>query len=340
MLRINEDIKSGQFKRAYLLYGEEDYLRYQFRDRLVKALVNEGDTMNFTRFSGKDISVPQVIDLAETLPFFAERRVILMEDTGFFKGSGEELAKYLEAPAESTVFIFCESEVDGRTKLFKTVSKNGIAAEMKHPSDADMSRWLNGKAAAQGISFASGALCDYFIKRMGPDMMALENELTKLASYLGERDVIQKADIDAVCTPQIQDTIFEMVRCMSQGRKKEAMEHYYSLVLLHKPAMQTLAMLNRQVGDLLQVKDLMIRRRSKKEVAEATGMAPYRAQKTMELAGDFDLPALKDMLNEGISVETDIKSGNLQDTVGVEMLLIRLSDIATESLRKKFRRRN
>ena len=48
MKTIREDIKGGNFKKVYLLYGEEAYLRNQYRDLLIRALVPEGDTMNFT----------------------------------------------------------------------------------------------------------------------------------------------------------------------------------------------------------------------------------------------------------------------------------------------------
>ena len=78
MQRINEDIKTGQLKQVYLLYGEEAYLRKQYKDRLKKALCADGDTMNFHYCEGKDVNVPQIIDLAETLPFLAERRVLLI----------------------------------------------------------------------------------------------------------------------------------------------------------------------------------------------------------------------------------------------------------------------
>ena len=55
-----------------------------------------------------------VIDLAETLPFFAERRVILIENSGFFKSACDELAEYLTQPATTTFFLFVEEEVDKR----------------------------------------------------------------------------------------------------------------------------------------------------------------------------------------------------------------------------------
>ena len=108
MQKINEDIKTGQLKQAYLLYGEEAYLRKQYKDKLKAALCADGDTMNFHYYDGKEVSVPQIIDLAETLPFLAERRVIIIENSGLFKHGGEELAEYLKAPCETAFFVFSQ----------------------------------------------------------------------------------------------------------------------------------------------------------------------------------------------------------------------------------------
>ena len=69
--QLLEDIKNGSFARVYLLYGEETYLRLQYRDKLKKALIPDGDTMNYHYFEGKGVETAQLIDLAETLPFFA-----------------------------------------------------------------------------------------------------------------------------------------------------------------------------------------------------------------------------------------------------------------------------
>ena len=61
MKNIQEDIKNREFKNAYLLYGEEVYLKQQYKNNLVKAMNPEGDTMNFTRYSGKGIDVGELI---------------------------------------------------------------------------------------------------------------------------------------------------------------------------------------------------------------------------------------------------------------------------------------
>ena len=92
MKSLNEDIKSGKFKNVYLLYGEEAYLKKQYKDRMKKAIIPDGDTMNYAYYEGKGINPAELVDLAETMPFFADLRLIVVENSGFFKNSATELA--------------------------------------------------------------------------------------------------------------------------------------------------------------------------------------------------------------------------------------------------------
>ena len=68
---LSQHIKSGQFKSVYLIYGEEDYLRKQYKDRMREALIGD-DTMNYNYYEGKGISVKELIDVGETLPFLTK----------------------------------------------------------------------------------------------------------------------------------------------------------------------------------------------------------------------------------------------------------------------------
>ena len=135
MKTIDNDIKTGQFKQIYLLYGEEQYLIRQYRDKLKHALAADDDTMNFSAFSGSDINQKEIIDLAETLPFFADRRLILIEDSGLFKKSAEELADYMSSIPETTYFVFAEKEIDKKTKMYKQVKKNGSIVEFPRQNE-------------------------------------------------------------------------------------------------------------------------------------------------------------------------------------------------------------
>ena len=84
MKSVVEDIKKGSFKPVYLFYGEEAYLKQQYKNRLKNAVLPEGDTINLSIYSGKGIDVKEMIAQADTMPFFAEHRLLLIEDSGFF----------------------------------------------------------------------------------------------------------------------------------------------------------------------------------------------------------------------------------------------------------------
>ena len=188
MRRINEDIKNGNFRQMYLLYGEEAYLRKQYRDRLKKAMISDDDTMNYSYLEGKDISIGAVIDLAETLPFFADRRVVVVENSGLFKHGGEQLAQYLASLAETAYFVFVETEIDKRSKLFKTVSSQGTAVEFPIQSEATLKKWILGMIKREGKQITEPAL-HYFMEKTGTDMENIRKELEKLMCYCMEREI-------------------------------------------------------------------------------------------------------------------------------------------------------
>ena len=54
MKSLNEDLKTGKFKQIYLLYGAEAYLKKQYKERFIKAMLPEGDTMNYAYYEGKN----------------------------------------------------------------------------------------------------------------------------------------------------------------------------------------------------------------------------------------------------------------------------------------------
>ena len=199
MKQIAEDIKQNNFKQVYLLHGEERYLRRQYKDKLMHALSNDGDTMNTHVFEGKDIPIGEVIDLAETLPFLAEHRVILISDSGLFSSGGEKMAEYLSSPNESTIFIFNESSIDKRSKLFKAVQSKGYVAEFGVQDENTLKRWIAGVLAREGKKITENTV-QLLISKTGTDMDNIHMELEKLICYSMGREVITNEDVEAICT--------------------------------------------------------------------------------------------------------------------------------------------
>ncbi|MCI8327736.1 MAG: DNA polymerase III subunit delta, partial [Lachnospiraceae bacterium] len=169
MKMIEKDIETGKFQNVYLLYGEESYLKRQYKEKLLHALIEKGDTMNFSSYSGKEINPNELIDLAQTMPFFAERRVILVEDSLFFKNTCEELVSYLQELPEQTCFLFVESVVDKRSKMYKQVKKVGRITCFDRQKDDVLMRWVGSRLKKEGKTMTKVAY-QQFITKTGDDM--------------------------------------------------------------------------------------------------------------------------------------------------------------------------
>ena len=189
MKSLNEDLKTGQFKQIYLLYGQEAYLKKQYKERFIKAMIPEGDTMNFASYEGKNTDVKEVIDLAETLPFFAERRLIVFEDTGFFKNAGAELAEYIPDMPETTYFIFIENEVDKRSRLYKAVKAKGHIVELTVQDENTLRKWVAGLVKKEKKQMSQQDIA-YFLNKVGTDMENITKELEKLFCYALDRETL------------------------------------------------------------------------------------------------------------------------------------------------------
>ena len=323
MKRITDDIKSGNFKNLYFLYGEEDYLRKQYRDMLKKAIVGDDD-MNYSYYEGKDINVNALIDQAETLPFFAERRLIVIDNSGFFKAGGEELADYLKEAPATTYFVICDSEVDKRSKLFKTCTSVGVAVEMKSPDEMTLTRWVNKMLSESGKKMTERDI-EYFLELTGEDMTNIRNEVEKLICYVGDKDIITAADADEIVTKQINNHIFEMVEAIGNRNQKKAMDLYYELLTLREPPFRILSLVARQFNLLLQTKELLLNNVGNSQIAEKIKVPPFAVKKYVYEARQFDMASLKKALEACVKADEDIKSGRMTDKMSVELLIVEFS---------------
>lgn len=321
MKSLNEDLKNGQLKQIYLLYGEEAYLRKQYRDRLKNALVAEGDTMNYAYYEGKGVNPKEIIDLAETMPFFAERRVIILENTGFLKNPSPELADYMKYLPETTSMIFVEEEVDKRGKLFKALKDKGRIVELSRQEDHTLIRWILGMAKKEKLGMSESA-ARYFLVKVGNDMENIQKELEKLFCYCMHHTEIRTADIDEICTTQITNHIFDMVDAVANREQKKALDYYYDLLALKEPPMRILYLLVRQFRILMEVKELDRLGIPPKELAAKAGIMPFLVNKYRSQAKAFKTKELRAIIEDGVQAEENVKTGKMGDVLSVELFLV------------------
>lgn len=320
---ISEDIKKGEFKSVYLLYGEEEYLKKQYRDRLRNAIAGD-DTMNYSYFDSDNASVKEIIDVCETMPFFAEKRLVVMENTGFLKSSNDELADYIKHIPDYLVIVMVEKEVDKRNKVYKAVDSVGYICEMKPQTTATLEKWIAGLLAKDNLRISREA-CDLILDKTGAGMDYIKQEIEKLVSYCQGREAVTVEDVENVCSAQTTSHIFDMISAIANKKQQQALDLYYDLLELKEPPMRILYLIVRQFNGILQVKDLMSRGVSGKDIASRICVAPFVAGKYQAQAKYFEMSTLLDALNECAKTEEAVKQGRLNDRLGVELIIIKYS---------------
>lgn len=324
MQQLLDDIKSGSLKQIYLLYGEEAYLRLQYRDKLKAALVSPEDTMNYHYFEGKDTNPLELIDLAETMPFFAERRVIFVENSGFFKKAQDQLAGYLNSLPPTAYLVFVEKEVDKRGRMFKAVKDAGRAVEFAAQNEATLKKWIFVLAKKEGKKITEQTL-NYFLQKTGTDMENISREMEKVFCYTLDRELITEEDLDAVCIRQVHNQIFDMVEAIAMRRQKQALKLYYDLLSLKEPPMRILFLIGRQFNLLMQVKELKEKGCEDKKIGEKTGLHGFIVRKYALQASRFSMEELKNALTACVEADEAVKTGRMSDVMSVELLIIRYS---------------
>ena len=325
MKSLNEDLKTGQFKQIYLLYGQEDYLKKQYKERFIKAMVPEGDTMNYSCYEGKKTDVKEIIDLAETLPFFSERRLIVFEDTGFFKTGGNDLADYISGGIpQTTYFIFVENEVDKRSRMYKAVKAKGHIVELGAQDENTLRKWVSGLVRKEKKEVSQPDIA-YFLNKVGTDMENITKELEKLFCYCLDREVVTRKDVDAVCVTQITNHIFDMVNAVAAKDQRKALDLYYDLLALKESPMRILALMSKEYRDLFHVKELSRQGYGRKDIASKAGLHPFVAGKYMDLAKKFQPGELRKVMEESADLEQRVKTGFMSDSLAVELFIVKQS---------------
>ncbi|MCD8154664.1 MAG: DNA polymerase III subunit delta [Clostridiales bacterium] len=324
MKNIQQDIKTGEFKQAYLLYGEETYLKQQYKNRLLKALQPEENPINFSFFEGKGIQLRELVDLCETMPFLAEHRVVLLENTGFFKNKCEELAGYMKILPDYLCLVFVETEVDKRSRMYKAVKAVGRVAEFVRQDEKTLARWAAGILGRENRRITQRDM-ELLLTMTGTDMGNLRMELEKLIAYTEGKNTVTAQDIQTICTTQTTSRIFEMVRAVTERKQKKALDLYYDLLAQKEPPMRILFLLARQYRQLLLTKKYLGAGASQAEAAKELGVQTFVMRGLAACAREYTEEELTETVRDCVNAEEAVKTGQMGDTLSVELLIVKFS---------------
>ena len=318
MLTIDAQLKNGDLSRFQLLYGEEAYLVRNYKNKLKQALSVPGDDMNASDFEGDKFSVEEMQSFGNTLPFFQDKRLILIENSQAFK-KATDLVEVLEQFPETTFVVFVEKQIDKRNRLYKWIQKNGCITECTLPSEVELVPWIARYLSQYGKKISKHT-AELIVSRVGFQMDLLSCELDKLIGYTGEREAVTEEDVEMICSGQTVGKLFDMMDAVIAGQQEKVFTLYADLLELKEPPLRILHMLGRHINILLQVKELGPRM-SDRDLAAKAGIPFFTVKKYRGQERHFTRERLMELMELRADLEERFKTGRMQENLIAEFFL-------------------
>lgn len=332
-----KQIAKGQFAPVYVCYGSESYLIQEFVQRLTEHLIEpEQRAFAVGRYDLAETPIDEVIEEAETLPFLAERKLVVASGAAFLTGAKESgkvehnmdrLTAYLKAPAEFTVLVLTVSadKLDERKKIVKALKDADRLVPCGMLGEAELTQWLQQQTDKAGFSFAPGA-AEQLIQYAGTSLQTLVKEVEKCSLYIGSGGVITTDDLGQLVTKTVeQDIFFQMVEHIVQMKMEDAFTMLAELLRRKEEPIKIVMLIARQFRIILQVKDMTQQGYSQQQIAGQIGVHPYAVKIAAGQAGRFDTGRLMSILQQLADLDYRMKSGKIDKVLGLELFLLRLA---------------
>lgn len=329
MQELKKQIKNNEIQGIYLFYGEESFILNTYLNIIIEKLMNDSDaTMNLDIFESKAINLDKVIESIETLPFLADKRVVVIKELNAFQLKNTDkidiFIDSLDKIPSTTVLIIVESKVDKRSKLYKKVAKLGNCIEFKKLSEDELIKYIAEQLSKEKIKIQK-SVAKYFVHTVGSDLTTVHNELEKLIAFNKGKEFIEKHTIDKVCIKSIENRIFELVDCMGSNKRQVALRLYNDLILLKEPPARILFMITRQFRLILQTKTLSEQKMEHRNIASKLDIPIFVIDKYIKQANKFSNMQIKTALKDCLDIEIQARNGKIDLVLGIELLIVKYS---------------
>ena len=335
---VISDIKDKNIKNLYLFYGPETLLINDVILRIEKMVINPSfKSLNYIKLDGVAVTYDSIINACETLPFMDEKKLVLINDCTFLKskktatdnsqddGICEKLSDYFSQMPITTILILTEGkEIDRRKKIYNSIKKNGAVIEFSPLKSAELITWII-KTAEKHNKYIGKTEAMYFSDRVTGNLEDINNEISKLCSYIGERTNICKNDIELVVPKSLENNIFELVDCICARKTGRVLQILNDLLIDSQPIPVILAMIIRQYRLLLNAKLLNQKGYSSSEIASKLGIKPFVLSNLLKISQLYSENQLQDKLNYCLETDASIKMGRIDQRIAIESLLVRFT---------------
>jgi DNA polymerase-3 subunit delta len=224
VIKIVNDIKSGNIKPIYFLMGDEPYYIDKLSDYIEQNILTEEEKgFNQTVLYGRDVTVEDIISLAKRYPIMAERQVIIVKEAQDLIRTIDKLESYAENPMTTTVLVVCYKykTLDKRKKVTKLLARSGVVYESKKLYENQVGEWIKRVLSGKKYAIEPKAVA-MLVEFLGTDLSKINNELEKLQIILPKGATITAKDIEENIGFSKDFNVFELRKAIGDRNQLKA----------------------------------------------------------------------------------------------------------------------
>jgi DNA polymerase-3 subunit delta len=306
-------LKKGILPAVCYLYGEESFLldrtSRSLLDRIVDPTLKD---FNYNVFYGTESKGVDILDAAQTLPMFAERRAVLVKRAeGLTAAACEVLLPYLYNPARGTCLVFIGTKIDQRKKFFLELKKHGTLVEFKRIYDNKLSSFIQGEALVLGKPIESAA-ADLLSFLIGNNLQELSSQIEKLIVFSGDRTRITVDDVRTIASSSKSFTVFELAKYLCLKDMQNALKSLDTLFRNGEDTPMMIGALSRHFRQLWRIREMLDHKAAKADIGKAVGINPYFLDDMITQAKNFGRGTLRGIFEEFYRCDLASKTGGGQ----------------------------
>lgn len=295
--------------------------------RLRDMVAEEGDPdFDFDSFSGQSAKADDVIAAANTLPFIAPKRLVVVRDAD--KMSAEELgllAEYAKDPSPVATLVLVATSIARNTRIYKAIDALGGVSEYAAPKKSELPGWVVKLFSAKGTTISRDG-AEALVRAVGKDLRRLDSEADKVIAYAGEKQKLGRSDVEAVVVQTAARSIFEFLDALGARDAALALGLLGDLIESGEALPGIQAMTLRHVRSLIGIVSLQERGVSSGEAARTLKLADWQYRNLARQAERFREEELVSALCRAAEVEAKMKTSQGEPRLVFERWVVSVCD--------------
>ena len=325
---LDGDILKSKIHPAYCFVGEEEYLKSLYIRKIAGAFLGVGVEHGLEVVYGSETDAKEIIDRAQSLGIFAEKRVLVVKDADALSPKSRKIMlEHLgREPSPDTCLILSSFKLDAKTAFYRDLQDKTVFVSFDCLKSESLVNWVIAKSKELGckISLVSAQMLTQIT---GPSLGLLEQELLKLSAYLeGQADrEIKPEHIKLLAGDTSEVGGFELAEALAKKDLKLSLALFHKMLRTGEDPVKMLSGINHKFNTLWRVKLMLAQGLSPEAMGRKMRIHPYALKMAIPGAQKRTEKEYWDLFHGLFTAELKLKSGSGDPRTVMQQVIFKLS---------------